>query len=205
MRNRLKINSIETSELNCNKNKDNVKKLHYFIVNTIEERDSIICNCRENGLIVFVINEGYSQYQLRAEDSNLCNNLNWYKISAGDIIEDNNNLLIFENLNLLDQYVNSDKAKVGQVLYCKDESIYYNISSENTYIPLTKLTVTIDNNKYLVTKKTSNTNQKQIEEGDMIFNVFTTDSSINTVLIYQSGNPSLIESWLKIGNDFEEL
>ena len=71
---------------NCN-NKKYVNPDYYSIVvvSTLQERDNIPCKLRQNGTIAIVVEEGYTQYQIRNFEGlhAVCDNRSWVKIIEG--------------------------------------------------------------------------------------------------------------------------
>ena len=72
-----------------NKNcKPNIIVPDYFsvvVVQTINERNDISCKLRQNGMIAVVVEEGYTQYQIRNFEGlhAVCDNRSWIKITEG--------------------------------------------------------------------------------------------------------------------------
>ena len=72
-------NRISKPVTNCNNNKYiNPDYYSVVVVKTIQERDNIPCKLRQEGMLVILVGEGYSPYQLQTQ--NLCDNTKWVRI-----------------------------------------------------------------------------------------------------------------------------
>lgn len=96
------------------------------VVQNIAERNKISCKLRQNGTIAIVVEEGYAQYQIQVQGGySICNNNAWVQISTGDKVFDGSNLIILNNEEHKQKYLQSGLAVVGQMIFYVPEEKYY--------------------------------------------------------------------------------
>ena len=113
---------------NCNNNKYvNPDYYSVVIVQTLQERDNIPCKLRQNGTIAIVVEEGYAQYQIQTKEGiySVCNNNAWVQIETGDKVFDGNNLIILNDETHKQEYLQSELAVKGQMIFFVPEQKYY--------------------------------------------------------------------------------
>lgn len=65
---------------------------------------------------------------------------------------------------------------------------------------LIHLTFTIEfNGKTYIVDKAPDNEEEFLEQGDLIYNVWTSNVQLETILMYNSGNPTILSSWVKKG------
>ena len=102
-------------------------KYSVVVVQNITERNDISCKLRQNGTIAVVVEEGYAQYQIQTQEGlySVCDNNAWVQISTGDKVFDGNNLIILNNEEHKQKYLQSGLAVVGQMIFYVPEEKYY--------------------------------------------------------------------------------
>ena len=112
---------------NCKTNVIVPDKYSVVVVQNIAERDDISCKLRQNGMIAIVVEEGYAQYQIQTKEGfyGVCDNNAWVQIETGDKVFDGSNLIILNNKEHKEEYLQSPFAKVGQMIFYVPENKYY--------------------------------------------------------------------------------
>ena len=112
-------------------------KYSVVVVQNIAERNDISCKLRQNGMIAVVVEEGYAQYQIQTQEGlySVCDNNAWVQISTGDKVFDNNNLIILNNEEHKQKYLQSGLAVVGQMIFYVPENKYYRYDGYNFVDP----------------------------------------------------------------------
>ena len=112
-------------------------KYSVVVVQNITERNHISCKIRQNGTIAVVVEEGYAQYQIRTKEGlySVCDNNAWVQISTGDRVFDGSNLIILNNEEHKQKYLQSGLAVVGQMIFYVPEQKYYRYDGYNFVDP----------------------------------------------------------------------
>ena len=112
-------------------------KYSVVVVQNIAERNHISCKIRQNGMIAVVVEENYAQYQIRTKEGlySVCNNNAWVKISTGDKVFDDSNLIILNDEKHKQEYLQSGLAVVGQMIFYVPENKYYRYDGYNFVDP----------------------------------------------------------------------
>ena len=112
-------------------------KYSVVVVQNITERNDISCKLRQNGMIAVVVEESYAQYQIRTQEGlySVCDNNAWVQISTGDRVFDGSNLIILNNEEHKQKYLQSGLAVVGQMIFYVPENKYYRYDGYNFVDP----------------------------------------------------------------------
>ena len=112
-------------------------KYSVVVVQNIAERNNISCKIRQNGTIAVVVEEGYAQYQIRTQGGlySVCDNNAWVQISTGNKVFDGSNLIILNNEEHKQKYLQSGLAVVGQMIFYVPENKYYRYDGYNFVEP----------------------------------------------------------------------
>ena len=102
-------------------------KYSVVVVQNITERNDISCKLRQNGMIAIVVEEEYAQYQIQTKEGfyGVCDNNAWVKIATGYKVFDGSNLIILNDEEHKQEYLQSRFAKVGQMIFYVPEQKYY--------------------------------------------------------------------------------
>ena len=102
-------------------------KYSVVVVQNITERNDISCKLRQNGMIAIVVEEGYAQYQIQTQQGfyGVCDNNAWVQIETGTKIFDGSNLVIINDEEHKQEYLQSPLIKVGQMVFYVPENKYY--------------------------------------------------------------------------------
>ena len=112
---------------NCKPNIIIPDKYSVVVVQTIAERNTISCKLRQNGMIAIVVEEGYAQYQIQTQQGlyGVCDNNAWVQIETGTKIFDGNNLVIINDEEHKQEYLQFPFITVGQMIFYVPEHRYY--------------------------------------------------------------------------------
>lgn len=121
---------------NCNNNKFiNPDYYSVVVVQDLNERNTIPCKLRQNGMVAVVVENNYAQYQLQTSmELGPCDNSAWVLIATGEEKFDGGNLFIFYTTEELQMYLDSNTPKIGQMIYLDYVGGYFRYGGLGTLI-----------------------------------------------------------------------
>ena len=120
----------------CNNNKYvNPDYYSVVVVQDLNERNTIPCKLRQNGMVAVVVENNYAQYQLQTSmELGPCDNSAWVLIATGEEKFDGGNLFIFYTTEELQMYLDSNTPKIGQMIYLDYVGGYFRYGGLGTLI-----------------------------------------------------------------------
>lgn len=119
----------------CNPCTDtNTMTYGHIVVSTYEELYNFPCKLRVDGMVVTVVEAGYSEFQLQVDDEgSKCDNSNWVITGTGEGFKENFRIN-FDRSSVEAEL--EEQVKEGVIYYIQEEDTYWRVDEENNLVEL---------------------------------------------------------------------